>query len=168
MMIALRLVHILCGIFWVGSAIAASMFIVPSVFAIGPAGGQFMEQFVGIRKYPVWAAVTGVLTILSGLGMFWYNTSVSNGAFPHSAPGMTYSIAAVFAIVGAVVGSAVTGRTAGKLQLVAARASSAGGPPSAEMMSEMAALRAKLHNSSLFATGLIVLTAAMMAVARYL
>lgn len=168
MMIALRLVHILCGIFWVGSAIAASMFIVPSVFAIGPAGGQFMEQFVGIRKYPVWAAAAGGLTILSGLGMFWYNTSVSNGAFPKSAPGMTYSIAAVFAIVGAVIGSAITGRTAGKLQLVAAQARTAGGPPTPELMAEMSGLRAKLHNSSLLATGLIVLTAAMMAVARYL
>ena len=43
-LVALRLIHIVAGSFWVGAALMLAVFVEPTVRAVGPAGGQFMQK----------------------------------------------------------------------------------------------------------------------------
>jgi hypothetical protein len=96
--ILFRLIHIICGVMWVGGIGVIAMFVMPSVAATGPAGGQFMQHVVKNTRLTTYLPALGVVTVLSGFGLFWRNTSISSGAFASSRPGMTYSLGAVFAI----------------------------------------------------------------------
>ena len=39
--IVLRIIHIVAGAFWVGGAVTTAFFLLPTVKATGPVGGQF-------------------------------------------------------------------------------------------------------------------------------
>jgi len=66
----LRIVHVLGGALWVGAAVAYFAFVGPSVKASGPAGGQFMQQFMERRKYPIFMTIASALTILAGVPLY--------------------------------------------------------------------------------------------------
>ena len=51
----LRVVHVLAGAFWVGAVTFIAAFLVPAVTALGPVGGQVMEQVIQVRKASVGA-----------------------------------------------------------------------------------------------------------------
>ena len=98
MIILLRLIHILAGVFWAGTAIFTAVFLVPSIRALGPAGGPVMQQIAGVRKLPLYFMGAGVLTVLSGLSMYWRASGGFTNAWMHSGSGATFGIGAVFAL----------------------------------------------------------------------
>ena len=49
-MVWLRLIHILAGIFWVGSAVFTAVILVPAARAAGAEGGHFMERLMQQRR----------------------------------------------------------------------------------------------------------------------
>jgi hypothetical protein len=167
MMIALRLIHILLGVFWAGAAFFAAMFLVPSVRAAGPAGGPVMRQLMEIRKFPIWAMVFGLLTVLSGLTMYWYDNSVSNGSFAKSRAGMTYGLGAVTAILTLGVGAAIMAPTANKMAKLMAEISAQGGPPNAQQQESIKNLQARLGLGTRLASIFLAITVITMAIGRY-
>lgn len=74
LMIVMRFIHIVAGVFWVGAAFVVVRFILPTASAAGPAGGQFMQQLLrsGFTRAVIGA---GVLNVPRGLGdvlaRFW-------------------------------------------------------------------------------------------------
>ena len=68
-MIVLRIIHIGAGVFWAGAVFVNEGFLLPTMKATGPGGAPFMRHLMGVKKYPVRIATSGVLVILSGLGM---------------------------------------------------------------------------------------------------
>ena len=113
MTIVLRLLHIICGVLWVGGVGVLVMFIMPAISATGPIGGQFMQHVAKNTKISVFFPMLGVLTVLSGLGLFWHNQSVSSGTFASSRPGMAYSLGAASAILALIIGGIAAGRGTG-------------------------------------------------------
>src|SRR5438046_2518892 len=102
--IVLRLLHIVAGVFWAGAVFLTAGFLIPAVRATGPAGGQFMRQLVGKQGLPTRVVAAALVTVLSGLGLFWRNASLSSGAWPRSHPGMGYSIGALAALLALIPG----------------------------------------------------------------
>ena len=102
-MIVLRFIHILSGVFWAGSVFFVAGFLIPGLRASGPAGGQVMQQVIGKLRYPTAAGTAGLLTILSGAGMYWRNVSVSSGGWATSVPGLTYGFGALAAITAIII-----------------------------------------------------------------
>ncbi|NJC95261.1 MAG: hypothetical protein FIB03_02810, partial [Anaerolineae bacterium] len=49
--LALRLIHIIGGVFWVGSALLMNFFIGPTLRATGDAGRQFAGHFMARTKF---------------------------------------------------------------------------------------------------------------------
>jgi uncharacterized membrane protein len=107
LMIALRLLHILLGVFWAGGAFVTASFLLPSAQAAGPGAGPMMRQLIVVRKMPVVIMFTAILTVLSGFGMYWYDNSRSNGSFARSAQGMTLGLGGVVALLTLGVGMGV-------------------------------------------------------------
>lgn len=168
MMIVLRVLHILLGIFWAGGAFFAAMFLVPSVKAAGPAGGPVMKQLMEVRKFPMYAMAFGLVTVISGLWMYFLNNSVSGGSFARSHAGMAYGLGAVAAILTMVVGGVVMGPTSAKMAKLGGEIAAKGGPPSPEQAQMMKTYQDKLAFGSRLASGLLLVTVITMALGRYL
>jgi len=167
-MIVLRVVHILLGVFWAGGAFFAAMFLVPSVRAAGPAGGPVMKQLMEVRKFPIYAMMFGLLTVISGLWMYFHDNSVSGGTFAKSHAGMAYGLGAVTAILTLIVGATIMAPTSGKMAKLGGEIASKGGPPSPEQAQMIQALQAKLGMGTRLASILLLITVTTMAIGRYL
>ena len=100
------------GVFWVGAVLFIAAFLVPSVRAAGPAGGAIMRQLVEVRKLPLWLMGASVLTILSGIGLYWVDSAGFQSAWLGSGPGRTFGLGGVLALAAAVLGMAVNAPTA--------------------------------------------------------
>jgi uncharacterized membrane protein len=166
--IVLRLVHVLGGIFWVGSGIFTSIFLVPALATSGPAAGQVMAALQQRRLFTV-LPIVAVLTILSGLRLMWL---VSGGFAPGyfaSATGGTFAASGAAAIVAFALSLLVARPAAIKAaQLGAATAGASDGATRARLEQQVAALRRRGSVASTMAVTLLVLGAAGMATARYL
>ena len=163
----LRLVHVLGGVFWVGSALFMAAFIAPTVRAIGPAGGQVMQQLAQVRKVPLYMMTSMALTLLSGIALYWRAAAGFSNDWMASGPGITFGFGAVCAILAAALGVAVGMPTARRLGGLAASMAKAGSPPSPEQMAEMQRLQGRMSTTGALGAGLLVLSTAAMAVARY-
>jgi hypothetical protein len=168
MMIALRLIHILLGVFWAGAAFFAAMFILPSVRAAGPAAGPFMRQLMEVRKYPIYAMVFGLVTVASGLWMYFHNNSASNGEFARSHAGMAYGFGGLTAILTLIVGAVIMGPTSAKMAKLSAQLASQGGPPTPEQQGLIKTFQDRLGLGVRLATILLCITVITMAIGRYL
>jgi len=167
MMLTLRFIHIVLGVFWGGAAFVTAGFLLPSAKAAGPGAGPMMRELIGVRRLPIVIMVAAILTVLSGLGMYWHDNSVSNGAFAKSRQGMTLGIGAALAIIAVIIGMIFVAPTGNKLTRLTATIAGAGAPPSAEQAKELAALQTRMALASRAATGLVGITIITMAIARY-
>ncbi len=163
----LRLVHVLAGVFWVGSALFMAAFIVPTVRAIGPAGGQVMQQLGQVRKVPVYMMSSMALTLLSGIALYWRAAGGFGNGWAGSGPGITFGVGGVLAILAAALGLTMGMPTARRLGALAGSIAKSGAPPSAEQMAEMQRLQGRMSTVGALGAGLLVLATAAMAVARY-
>src|SRR6476469_9770961 len=166
-MLILRLIHILFGVFWAGTAMFNAVFLIPAVRALGPAGGPVMQEIAGKRKLPVYFLVAGLLTVLSGFGLYWHDSQGFTNGFMRSAGGMTFGIGAVFALIAVVLGIFVVTPAAMRTGKLAAAIAAGGKPPTPEQAAEMQQLQATLGKMALVAASLLTLTTIAMAVARY-
>jgi uncharacterized membrane protein len=72
-LIVFRIVHILAGVAWGGSAFFLVVFVQPSAAAIGPVAGPFMQELLGRRKLV--NAILGMagFTIVGGAFLYWHD-----------------------------------------------------------------------------------------------
>jgi uncharacterized membrane protein len=163
----LRVVHVLVGAFWVGAILFMAAFLAPSVRAAGPAGGAVMQQLVQARRLPRWLLTAAFLTIVSGIGLYWVDSSGFQSAWLGSGPGRVFGLGGTLAVLAAILGAAVNFPTARRLTALAARVQGSGRPPAPEETAEMRRLQARLGRATMVAAVLLVLATLAMAVARY-
>ena len=167
MLILLRLIHILFGVFWAGTAMFNAIFLIPAVRALGPAGGQVMQEIAGKRKLPVYFLVAGILTVLSGFALFWHDSAGFSNGFMRSAGGRTFAVGGLFALIAVLVGIFVVTPAAMRLTKLGAAIAAAGKPPTPEQAAEVQRLQIRLGMMAMLAAGLLTITTICMAVARY-
>lgn len=163
----LRLVHILGGIFWVGSGLFTTFFLIPALSkAGGPAAGQVMSALQQRRFFLILPTVA-VLTILSGLRLWWI-VSGGNGLhyFQHRS-GHTYAVSGLLAIIAFVLSLAVS-RPAMMRVGTLARSTASDETSRKLIADEVSRLQRRATLSSNIAITLVLLSAAGMAIARYL
>lgn len=168
MIILLRLLHVVAGAFWVGAALFTALFLVPSVRALGQAGAPMMQQIMQVRKLPLWFMGAGILTVLSGIGLYSKASGGFSNAWMHSGPGATFGIGGALGLISVVLGMAVTSPTAKKMAQLTATIAGAGKPPSAEQQAQLQSLQKRMGMTSAINTLLLVLATAAMAIARYM
>jgi uncharacterized membrane protein len=165
-LLVLRLVHILGGILWVGSGMYSYFFLIPAISQAGPAGGQVMANLQKRRLFTV-LPIVAVLTILSGIRLMMIVSGGSMSAYVGTTAGRTYAISGVFAIASFIVGVVIS--RPGAVRLAKLSQSAVSDKNSRELIqSEIKALQTRVAMSGQIAVGLLVLSAAGMAIARYL
>lgn len=165
--LTLRALHVLAGSLWVGAAVLNAVFVIPSIMAAGPAGGQVMRVMAQVRRLPVFMNVIMFTTLLSGIVLYWVSSSGFQWAWISSGSGMAFTFGAVLALVTAGIGQWVTVPTVKRLGQLGAAVAASGGPPSPQQAAEMAALQRTLLGAAQMGTLLVVAAALFMAVARY-
>jgi uncharacterized membrane protein len=193
MMLALRIVHILFGLFWAGTAIALAAFVIPAARANGPTGGRLLREVMQRRRLSASLAVASALTILSGATMYWRIATDIHDVWVRSRPGLVLGFGGLTALIAFALGAGVAAPTARKLEALARNAPRSipepesvlahvgadavadmelelprqPGPPP-EVTAELERLQSRLARVAWASAVLLVITATCMAIARYL
>lgn len=166
-LVVLRIIHVLGGIFWVGSGLFTTFFLMPALGSVGPsAAGPLMGALQQRRLFTI-LPVVALLTILSGLRLFQIASAGFAPAYVSSRTGQTFiwsGIAAVAAFLLSILVARPAALRAG--QLGATIASLPEGQR-AERGAEVERLRRRSAVASIAATTLLIAAAIGMAVARY-
>jgi uncharacterized membrane protein len=163
LILVLRLVHIVAGVFWVGGALLITFFLTPAVGAAGEAGQKVMQQLVGKVQLTARMTAASVLTVLAGAILYWIDSHGFTSPWTTSGAGLGFGIGAVFALIGFGFG-AMVGRTAKAIAKVAAQA---GGKPGPDQLSRMQALQQKMGMYGLISSTTLIVAVVCMATARY-
>lgn len=163
LVLVLRFVHVLGGVFWVGSSIMLGFFITPAVAATGDAGQKILAHLVTKAKLSMRISVSAVLTVLAGGWLYWIDSGGLTSGWMSSPAGYGFAIGGIFAIVGLIfgilVGNNVTslGNLVGKIQ----------GKPTPEQLGLIQAAQKQLAYAGPVSTIALILALACMATARY-
>jgi uncharacterized membrane protein len=167
-MIVLRLVHVMSGIFWVGTAGFMTFFLGPAMITAGPAAGPVMAG-LRARKLLVALPAFAVLTMLSGLRLMWIVSGGSFGAYASSRTGGVFTLGAASAVLAFVIGMAVSRPAAMKAAALAASMAGAQDFESKTAISrELAAVQKKSDVGTKIVMVFLIIAAGAMAIARYL
>jgi uncharacterized membrane protein len=160
----LRLVHILGGIFWVGSALLLNFFIGPAMRATGDAGRQFAGHFMARTRFTTAMNVSVIATIVAGFWLYGIDSQWFTSPWMSSSVGTGFGIGALFALVGMATGF-MNGANNRKLAQLGAQIQ---GKPTAEQAVQLGAIQKQQGWVVPVNTWSLLLAALFMAVARYL
>lgn len=162
--VALRIVHILSGVLWVGGAALFFLYIEPTINKLGPDAEKFMDEMINGRKAPIYFMTISTLTVLAGVVLYWRDF----GGINTSPYGLALGLGGLAAIIAWLGGNLLIPQTLGKVSAIAAEMKAAGGPPSDEAMSRMHAVQERLRLIGTIDLVLLTFAVVAMASARYL
>lgn len=161
-----RLIHVGLGVFWAGAMIFMAAFLVPSIRDAGPDGAKVAAGLMK-RRFTDVVPAAAILTILSGLYLYWRISGGFGAAYMGSRPGMTYGTGAVTALVALVLGLGVIRPS----MLRAASISQSLGGSSEEdrqrLLGEAQSLRGRAAATGKVVAWLLVVATLTMAIGRY-
>jgi uncharacterized membrane protein len=165
LIIILRAIHVLAGVFWAGSTFFMVSLLDPAIRAIGAEGAKVMQDLSQQRRLSPVLGVAGWLTVGTGLWMYivdfgWFSLSSGYAA--------SLTFGGLCGLVAVAIGSFVSGRASMRMAALGKEMQAAGGPPTPAQITEMGALRAKLSSGARPTAILLTLSVLSMAVARYL
>lgn len=167
-LLVLRVIHVLGGIFWVGSGLFTSFFLIPALGRLGPAGaGPVMGALQQRRLFTV-LPVVAVLTILSGIRLLQIASAGFSSAYFDSRTGQTFLWSGVAAVIAFLLSLLVARPAAVRMGQLSASMATMPESERAARSAELGRLRQRSSLASVAATVLLIGAAIGMAVARYL
>jgi uncharacterized membrane protein len=167
-LIVLRIVHIVGGIFWVGSGLFTSFFLVPALGRLGPAGaGPVMGALQQRRLFTI-LPVVAVLTILSGFRLLQIVSAGFSSAYFDSRTGQTFLWSGVAAVIAFLLSLLVARPAMVRMGQISASMATMPEAERGARSAEIGRLRRRSSVASIAATALLLGAAIGMAVARYL
>jgi hypothetical protein len=166
--IALRLVHIVLGVYWVGAILFFVTFLQPSVRDAGPDGMKVVQQIVRRGYLNILPVIAG-LTMLAGGILYWRDAQAMDGVWMSSGIGRGLTVGAVSAFVAFLVGFFVMRRSTVQAMALGQSVAQLGeGPERQARMAEIDRLRRLARTASHWVAGLLLIAVIAMAAARYL
>lgn len=163
----LRLLHIVAGAFWAGTAISLALFILPAVKALGPDGSKVMQKIASTNRFPLVMALAANITLISGLLLYWEISMHLNTEWMLSNKGLVLTIGSLLALVAYLIGFIINSPGAARMAKIGKAIAVAGGPPSEAQMSEMMRIRKRMTAATNAIALLLLLAVSAMAVVRY-
>jgi uncharacterized membrane protein len=167
-LIALRLLHIVGGVVWVGGVVLMHFVLLPATAQAGPAAGPVMAAIPQQRLFG-WLPTIALVTILAGLRLLWIVSGGLTGGWFLTWPGHAYSVGAVLALAGFLVAMLVSRPSAMRVgQLTAQLAAAGSDQEQAALRAQIGVLRGRAARFGGLSTLLLLAATALMGVARYL
>lgn len=101
-----RVLHVGLGVFWAGAIIFNAAFLSPSMRDAGPDGAKVGAGLMRRRFLDIMPAVA-LLTVLSGLYLYWRVSGGFSSDYMGTVKGMTYGAGGIAALVGLGLGVVV-------------------------------------------------------------
>ena len=166
LIIVVRALHIVGGVFWAGAAILLYGFVVPSVAATRPDSNRFMQHLAGKSGLTFWMTVASWATVVGGLALFAPVTGDLEPAIMRSPRGMALSLGALLALAAFLEGNFVTAPNARKVGAIAREFE--GKAPTPEQLERLQAAQRKMVGAGTRGAWMLGAAALLMAIARYL
>jgi len=163
---AVRVLHVLFGVFWAGAAFLIVLFLEPSVRETGPAGGAVMGAMVR-RGYSGFVNVIAILSLLTGFWLLWRMSGHFSGSFMGSRSGILISNGMLAGILAWGAGHGIRGSVK-KLTAIGARVAGSSAPPSTDDQAEMARLQNKARMYSRITAVLLLIAIVTMTLAPHM
>ena len=163
LVVALRLIHISAGVFWVGSSLMVNFFVTPAVAATGEAGQKFMGHLATKSKISMRISIAAILTVIAGSWLYIIDSGGPGSAWSTSGPGWGFGLGGLFAILGLGFGIMVGVFN----QRLGTLASEMQGNPSNEQLGQINVLRQRLSVVGPISNIALILALICMATARY-
>jgi uncharacterized membrane protein len=128
LMIVMRIIHIFSGVFWAGTAFFMISFVAPSVIATGAEGQMFMQQLAFQSRFTTAMLAVAVLTVLSGLVMYWQIFEFQLRALS-TGYGLMLTLGAVAGFIGFLTGYFMQNRITQRMKAISATIAASGGHP---------------------------------------
>lgn len=163
LIIVLRIIHIVAGIYWVGAALLMNFVVGPSIGATGDAGRQFAGHMMTKTKFSMSMTVSVILVLVAGTWLYWIDSNEFTSAWMRSGAGIVFGVGAVFASIGAVAGF-MNGGNNRKLGALGAQIQ---GKPNPEQLAQIQAIQKQQAMIIPLNTYTLLLAVLCMATARY-
>ncbi len=167
-LLTLRTIHVLGGIFWVGSMIFTTFFLAPVIRSSPAVAGQVMAGLTKRRLFTT-LPIVALLTIASGVRLLWIASAGFSESYLSTAMGRAFSLGATAALIAFLVSLLVS--RPGFVRVGKLGASLAGATDEAERQrigGEIQRLNRRVAIANTFVAVLLMGAAVMMATARYL
>ena len=168
LMVFLRLIHIIGGIFWVGTVFIIAWFLLPANRTTGQAGMVMMQELMMKRKLSIYLTIAMLLTILTGLTMYGRMIMITHGEWASTAMAKVIGFGALCGIVGGGIGASISKASGMKMAEIGKAIQDSGQPPTEAQRAQMAAIQDKMEKVMSFVVILLILAVAAMASARYI
>ena len=144
LIVGLRLIHILAGIFWVGATLTITYYLKRSA------------DMESRRRLATAMTAAGILNVLAGYAMYWLDSDGFSSAWTHSGPGIGFAIGGAFGLLGLILRILANG----KLKTLSKSDN--------ELSENLSGNEQKLARLDLLNTWALIIAVLLMAVARYL
>jgi uncharacterized membrane protein len=168
LVIALRIVHIGAAVLWVGGTAVFSLYVEPTLNALGPDAEKVTAELVGRRRLPVFYQVSSTLAVLGGLVLYWRDSNGLQLSWIQTPTGLAFTIGGLAAIAAWLSGGIIIGPAVLRVAAIGAEMKALAGPPTPDLLARMRAAQERLRQMGLIDLGLLGVAVLAMASARYL
>ena len=163
-----RILHLVCGMLWVGMAFFLAVFLFPALQKAGPPGSGAVMRALVERKLMVTLPIVAFITIVTGFLLALRIGGGDLAAFARTTPGRVYTMSGGLSVVAFLIGMTVTRPTGIASGRIAAQlAAMPDGPEKGALAQRLALLQRRNNMGGRIILFLVILTSIGMAVARY-
>jgi uncharacterized membrane protein/mono/diheme cytochrome c family protein len=166
-MIVFRALHIFGAFVWLGSAFFMLAFVQPAVAGMGMDAPKFMQSFTKNTRFAMAMPLSGLVTVLAGLALYYRISDHFNSDWMSTTPGIVLSIGAVFGITAFLHGMATLGPATRQTGNLMKTIGTQGAPPSPEQLTLIRTLTVKTTTQGRIGVVLMAIAVLCMASARY-
>lgn len=165
--LAIRAVHVLLAAAWVGTVAFVHLVLSPALDDIGPSGAALMAALSRRGFHPLIATVGGT-TVLTGLWLYWRFTGGFDPTASATMGARVFGAGGVAGILALIIGGAIVGRTARKLEALGAKVSATSDAAArGALLNEITATKRRLAAAGRIVLALQVVALLCMAVGHY-
>ncbi len=165
--VAPRVLHVLAGLFWVGSAVIFRPFFLPVLRSAGPAGDKIMHGIAQTRL-SIAIDISAVVTTASGLILYWQVSGGVNADWIASEAGITVTAGSLAGVVALFLGAVIGGPMLRKRLRLATEVESSTDPATAEQKAHIETVHNRLGRYQPYQIALMVFAIITMIAARYM
>lgn len=164
--LVLRVLHILVAALWLGAAGLLALVVMPAIRDAGTAGGTLLAS-LHRRKLHAFMAASAVLTVLSGIWLYWVMTADFNQAMVLSRSGLVFGIGGLCGLLAMIMGASIIGPGFVRLTTLAGQTGSMAEAERAAHAQRLSAIQQRTTLASKGALVLIVVALVLMASGHY-
>jgi uncharacterized membrane protein len=143
LMIALRIIHILSGVIWVGGGFFNILFLQPAIRATGADGQKVVRHLMQKTRMTATTYTTSTLTAISGVIIYWILSGFQL-SFMSTGYGLVLTIASVLGLIVWLVVIFPLRNIFKKMAAIGQQVQAQGGQPTPDQTAQMQALGGQL------------------------